>query len=260
MDTLVFIASKLLTLLLRAETWAALLLAAALIALVRGRLRAARGMLSVALAGLLALGIFPLGDLLIAPLERTYPANPQLTHVDGIIILGGAEDGAGTARHHQVQLNAAAERVTAGLALAHRFPDARILLSGGSGDLRDLARESMPGAEVMAAAFRETGIPQTRLLLESRSRNTSENARFSADLAQPKPGETWVLVTSAFHMRRAVASFERAGWDDVIPYPVDYRADGFLDGIGWDLAGHLDTVDLAVKEWVGIAAYAASGR
>lgn len=260
MDTLVFIASKLLTLLLRAETWAALLLAAALIALVRARLRAARGMLSVALAGLLALGIFPLGDLLIAPLERTYPANPQLTHVDGIIILGGAEDGAGTARHHQVQLNAAAERVTAGLALAHRFPDATILLSGGSGDLRDLARESMPGAEVMAAAFRETGIPQTRLLLESRSRNTSENARFSADLAQPKPGETWVLVTSAFHMRRAMASFERDGWNELIPYPVDYRADGFLDGIGWDLAGHLDTLDLAIKEWIGIWAYAASGR
>ncbi|WP_246831635.1 ElyC/SanA/YdcF family protein [Thioclava sp. DLFJ5-1] len=163
MDTLVFLISKLAALLLRAETWEALLLAAALIALVSGRLRAARRMLSVALASLLALGIFPLGDLLIAPLEQAYPTNPQFTHVDGIIILGGAEDGAGTARHHQVQLNAA-ERVTAGLALAHRFPDARILLSGGSGDLRDLARESLPGAEVMAAAFRETGIPPTQTL------------------------------------------------------------------------------------------------
>lgn len=154
MDTLFFTTSKLLTLLLRVETWGALLLSGALIALVRGRPRAARGMLSVALAALLALGIFPLGDLLIGPLERTYPTNPPLTHVDGIIVLGGAEDGVGTARHHQVQLNAAAERVTAGLALAHRFPDARILLSGGSGALRDLARESMPGAEVMTAAFR----------------------------------------------------------------------------------------------------------
>ncbi|WGT51472.1 YdcF family protein [Thioclava nitratireducens] len=260
MDTLVFIASKLAAFLLRAETWEALLLAGALIALVSGRLRAACGLLSLALAALLALGIFPLGDLLIAPLERTYPTNPELSHVDGIIILGGAEDGAGTARHHQVQLNAAAERVTAGLARAHRFPDARILLSGGSGALRDLARETMPGAEVMAAAFRETGFPQTRLLLETRSRNTSENARLSYDLAQPKPSETWVLVTSAFHMRRAMASFERAGWEAVVPYPVDFRAEGFLDGIGWDLAGHLDTLDLAIKEWVGIWAYAASGR
>ncbi|PFG62094.1 uncharacterized SAM-binding protein YcdF (DUF218 family) [Thioclava sp. ES.031] len=260
MDTLVFVASKLIALLLRAETWEALLLTGALIALVSGRLRAARRMLSVALASLLALGIFPLGDLLIAPLERTYPANPRLTHVDGIIVLGGAEDGAGTARHHQVQLNAAAERVTTGLGLAHRFPDARILLSGGSGALHDLARESMPGADVMAAAFRETGIPQPRLLLESRSRNTTENARFSYNLAQPRPEETWLLVTSAFHMRRAMASFERAGWDGLIPYPVDYRAEGFLDGIGWNLAGHLDTLDLAIKEWVGIWAYAASGR
>ncbi|OOY25872.1 hypothetical protein BMI91_05650 [Thioclava sediminum] len=202
----------------------------------------------------------PLGYLLIRPLEQAYPTNPQLAQVDGIIILGGAEVRDGTARHYQVQLNAAAERVTAGLALAHRFPDARILLSGGSGVLRDLARESMPGAEVMAAAFRETGIAQARLLLESRSRNTSENARLSHDLAQPKPTDTWLLVTSAFHMRRAMASFERAGWEVVVPYPVDYRADGFLEDIGWDLAGHLDTLDLAIKEWVGIAAYAASGR
>ena len=260
MDTLFFLISKLAAILLRAETWEALLLAGALLALVSGRLRAARGLLFSALAGLLAVGAFPLGDLLIAPLERTYPANPQLSQVDGIIVLGGAEDGVGTARHHQVQLNAAAERVTAGLSLAHRFPDARILLSGGSGALRDLARESMPGAEVMAAAFRETGIPQARLLLESRSRNTSENARLSLDLAQPKPSETWVLVTSAFHMKRAMASFERAGWDELIPYPVDYRADGFLDGIGWDLAGHLNTLDLAMKEWAGLAVYEASGR
>ncbi|OOY03012.1 YdcF family protein [Thioclava sp. F28-4] len=260
MDTLVFIASKLAAFLLRAETWETLLLAGALIALLRGRIRAARGLLISALVALLALGIFPLGDLLIAPLERTYPANPRISHVDGIIILGGAEDGVGTARHHQVQLNAAAERVTAGLALAHRFPDARILLSAGSGALRHLARESMPGAEVMAAAFRETGFPQARLLLESRSRNTTENARFSYNLAQPTPGETWLLVTSAFHMRRAMASFERAGWEAVVPYPVDYRADGFLEDTGWDLAGHLDTLDLAIKEWVGIWAYAASGR
>lgn len=118
----------------------------------------------------------------------------------------------------------------------------------------------MPGAEVMAAALRETGLPQARLLLESRSRNTSENARLSLDLARPKPSETWVLVTSAFHMKRAMASFERAGWEEVVPYPVDYRADGFLDGIGWDFADLLDTLDLALKEWVRIWAYAASVR
>ncbi|MPQ95263.1 YdcF family protein [Thioclava sp. JE_KL1] len=126
--------------------------------------------------------------------------------------------------------------------------------------VRMLAREIMPGAEVMAAAFRETGIPQARLLLETRSHNTTENARLSYNLAHPKPDETWLLITSAFHMRRAMASLERAGWDGLIPYPVDYRAEGFLEDTGWDLAGHLDKLDLALKEWVGIWAYAASGR
>ncbi|MAQ36033.1 MAG: hypothetical protein CMO21_02250 [Thioclava sp.] len=108
----------------------------------------------------------------------------------------------------------------------------------------------MPGAEVMAAALRETGIPHARLLLETRSRNTSENARLSLDLARPKPGETSLLVTSAFHMRRAMASFERAGWEEVVPYPVDYREDGFLDDIGWDLAGHHETLDLTLKDTI----------
>ncbi|WP_281481358.1 YdcF family protein [Thioclava sp. DLFJ4-1] len=140
------------------------------------------------------------------------------------------------------------------------WPRGKLSSTAGSGALRNPTQETMPGAEVMAAALRETGIPHARLLLETRSRNTSENARLSLDLARPKPGETSLLVTSAFHMRRAMASFERAGWEEVVPYPVDYRAEGFLEYTAWVFAGHLDTLDLAIKEWVGIWAYAASGR
>ena len=69
------------------------------------------------------------------------------------------------------------------------------------------------------------GLAAGRVIYEERSRNTSENAEFSLAIARPQPGETWLLITSAFHMSRAVGSFRRAGWN-VVPYPVDFRPMG----------------------------------
>ncbi|PLW80988.1 hypothetical protein CWI75_18005 [Kineobactrum sediminis] len=67
----------------------------------------------------------------------------------------------------------------------------------------------------------------TGRLLELRSRNTAENAALSLAVAQPQPGQTWVLVTSAFHMARAMHEFHQAGWPEMSPYPVDYRSGRF---------------------------------
>ena len=120
--------------------------------------------------------------------------------------------------------------------------------------------KGISGATVAKQFFSEQGIPANRLILESKSRNTTENALLTYALLRPEPGQTWVLVTSAFHMPRAMRSFQRAGWTGVIPYPVDYRSGRFADDISWNLAKNLETLNIAVKEYVGLLAYSLTGR
>ena len=191
---------------------------------------------------------------MIAPLERVYPVNPELDDIAGIIVLGGGERGGLSAASGQVQVNGAGERLMAGASLARRFPHARLIFTG---------RGSHMGAEwvcsISAPAGEDTLADAGRCLLEPRSRNTPENARYSLSAVQPGMGERYVLVTSAFHMPRAMASFERAGWQGLIPYPVDHRS-GDARLFNWDLAAHLDLMNLATKEYAGAAAYGLLGR
>lgn len=260
MDTLFFIASKLIGALLRPDTWIVLALAVVVLALVLNRRRFALWVGSITLAVLVALAILPLGDLLLQPIERTYPAEPALDQVDGIIVLGGGEDARASAFWAQTQLNEGGERYTAALALARRFPEARILFTGGSGALRDLAGTETSEADMAGRFFRAQGVSPERLLLEGQSRNTAENARLSLALAAPAPGETWVLVTSAFHMPRAMRSFETAGWAGLVPWPVDYRTSAFTDGMGWNLTRNLLVLNTAIREQVGQITYRLTGR
>lgn len=222
-----------------------------------GWLRAGRRAAAALLLATLALAILPVGDLALRPLETRYPVAPDVDQVDGILVLGGAEEGDRTAFWGSVELNDAAERMTAGLALTLAHPGARLLVSGGSGALRDVFGGGVPGADVARLFYAELGLDPERLVLEGASRTTAENARLSRALAQP--GETWVLVTSAFHMPRALAAFRAAGWPgDLIPWPVDHRG-GRLRA-GWDLAGQMEKLQIVLREYVGLVAYLLSGR
>ena len=260
MDTLFFIASKLIGMLLRPDTWIVIALGIIVFALIRQRRRVALWCASLTLVSLVTLAIFPLGDLLLQPIERTYPANPPLGEVDGIIILGGGEDARASAYWDQMQFNEGGDRFAAALMLAQRFPEARLMFTGGSGALRDIAGASVSEASIAERFFIAQGIAPGRLLLESQSRNTAENARLSLALANPTPGNTWILVTSAFHMPRAMRSFESAGWSGLVAWPVDYRTARFADGIGWNLTHNLQVLNTAIRESVGQLAYSLTGR
>lgn len=260
MDTAFFVASKLIGALLRPDTWILIALATVVVALIMQRGRFALWVSSLALATLLALAILPLGDLLLQPIENTYPARPHLSQVDGIIVLGGGEDLWASSYWGQIQFNEGGDRFAAGLALARRFPDAPLLFAGGSGALRDVAGAAVSEASVAEQFFLEQGIDRDRLLVEGRSRNTAENARLSFELAAPADGETWVFVTSAFHMPRAMRSFEAAGWQSLVAWPVDYRTAQFSDRIGWDLMRNMQNLQTAIREHVGQVAYRISGR
>jgi len=260
MDTVFFVFSKFVGAFLRPDTWIIVILAGIVWALMHHRNRLALWFSSTLLVVLLTLAIFPLGNPMLQPIERQYSASPHLSGVDGIIVLGGGEDLQASTYWGQLQFNEGGDRFAAGLSLARRFPDAPLLFAGGSGTLRDVAGAEVSEASIAGQFFLDHGISRDRLLLEGRSRNTAENARFSMALAAPKDDETWVLVTSAFHMPRAMQSFEAAGWPALVAWPVDYRTARFSDQIGWDLTRNMLNLQTAIRENVGQVAYRLSGR
>jgi uncharacterized SAM-binding protein YcdF (DUF218 family) len=212
---------------------------------------------SLVLIGLI--GFLPLGRALSLPLENRFPpwdatgATPA-----GIVVLGGAISADMLATRGEIGINEAAERVVAVPALAKRYPAARIIYSGGDAGLF-VHYESE--ADVVTDLFESLGIPASRLTLEGRSRNTIENAVYSKALAHPKPGERWLLVTSALHMPRAMGAFRQAGFA-VEAYPVDYQTNGWRDLL--DLSGSLSAAlrrtDSAFHEWIGLVAYRVAGK
>lgn len=260
MDTLFFMVAKLVNLLIRVDSWIVLLFGLLLWVIWRGWLDLAKHLAAFGFLTFLGLAVFPLGDVVLRSIERQYPINPKLTQVDGIILLGGSEDARASAFWQQMQLNEAGERYLAALYLAQRFPKAKLLFTGGSGVLRDLGAIRVTEASWAEKLFLAQGIAKDRLLLEGASRNTAENARLSLALVQLMPRQRWVLVTSAFHMPRAVRSFEAAGWDGLIAYPVDHRSKAISDGIGWNLSHNLDVLNTAIRERIGQLAYRMGGR
>jgi uncharacterized SAM-binding protein YcdF (DUF218 family) len=211
----------------------------------------------ILIAGVLALLVLaysPLGNWLLLPLSERFPAwQAQGRAPDGIIVLGGAIDSERSQARGSLEMDASAERIVAMLQLARRFPAARIVFSGGS---NNLIGDSVPEAPIAGDLLEDFGTVRSRIVLESESRTTAENAAFTRELVAPKPGERWLLVTSAFHMPRAVGAFRKAGFE-VEAYPVDWRTRGWSDAwtpFGSASAG-LARSDAAVHEWIGLIAY-----
>ena len=213
---------------------------------------------AVALALLLALAVTPIGYLLLWPLENRFPQPPaDMPAPYGILILGGALNGPMSLARHQATFEEG-ERVVEAALLAKKYPDARVVFSGGNGWV-------LGGPSTEAEASRQLlvdlGVDPARITLEDRSRNTDENARFSAALVHPRPSQRWLLVTSAFHMPRAMGLFEKAGFN-VTAYPVAFRTVEKPASVSWDIytSRTLRAVELATREWVGLVAYRLTGR
>jgi uncharacterized SAM-binding protein YcdF (DUF218 family) len=205
-----------------------------------------------------AIGFLPIGDMLARPLEGRFPATTSLpAPPNGIIVLGGIILPAITAARGQVSLNDAAERLTATADLARQFPDARIVFSGGNGDLIG----GQPEGDFAIRFFENLGLARGRVTVENQSRNTAENALYSNRLIVPKAGERWLLITSAMHMPRAVGAFRQAGFA-VEPYPVDYLTTGrrHLWQLSDSAVGGVRVTDTAAHEWLGLFIYWITNR
>jgi uncharacterized SAM-binding protein YcdF (DUF218 family) len=255
---MVFFLSKLFWLLVQPLNTILLLVIAGLGLRAAGRARAGLFLLDIGVIYLLLATLIPLGQLLLLPLEQRFEKPARIEEpIDGIIVLGGAVLTNLSASRGEVALGEPGERVTAFLSLARRHPTARLVYSGGNATFPGRPRGTEAG--VMQGFLREEGLAGPRLIFEDRSRTTWENAVFSRDIVRPKAHERWLLVTSASHMPRAMGAFRKCGWR-VTPYPVDYRTPGFASFTNLNFLERLEELDVALKEWAGLAAYYAMGR
>jgi uncharacterized SAM-binding protein YcdF (DUF218 family) len=204
-------------------------------------------------------GFSPIGKLLLYPLESRFPPWDNASGApDGIVVLGGAIEPDMSAAHGTAVFGPSIDRIIAAAELAHRYPNARLVFTGGNARLSssDAARE----ADFALQVLESFGLSKDRLIMERRSRNTEENAEFSKAIVVPKSGERWLLVTSAYHMARSVGIFRKAGFA-VEPYPVDWRMGGRDDILKLSpfIVG-LARIDTASREWLGLIAYWITGK
>lgn len=164
----------------------------------------------------------------------------------GVIVLGGGlNPGLVAQERNQPQLNDAGDRITTALALINKCPEFKVLYSTFSGSLRPEGLSESDSAELF---FNNQGISQSRTIFEGESRNTFENAKFSSEIADRS--KKWILITSASHMPRAVATFERFDWK-VTAYPVDFRAESQGNYLSWSRESGIANWNMFIHERVG---------
>jgi len=218
---------------------------------------ARRVLLACALAAVFV-SIVPLGKGLLMTLENRFPTNHSLPEkIDGIIALGGIVDEVVTRSRGQISIGGGISRLTELASLSKKYPDAKLVFTGGSGKILS---QNIKEADVIELLLDVLGIDPNRMIYENQSRNTYENATLTKSLVKPGPDENWILITSAFHMPRSMGVFRKAGWH-VIPHPAgySYAADEPLLPI-FDLSGGLVTLAAGLHEWLGLIFYRLTGK
>jgi uncharacterized SAM-binding protein YcdF (DUF218 family) len=224
-------------------------------------IRLGRWVITLTALLILASAILPVGQWALKPIEDRFPPLVSLPpRVDGIIVLGGVVDDYVIGKRGLPRSLAAAgsPRLDAFLELARRYPMARHVFTGGS---IELINERDTEADVVRRIFARLGLDTTRIIFEDRSRNTWENAVFSHELIKPQPEELWILITSARHMPRAMGTFRKAEWSNVLAFPIDYvtgENDAFSPTFG--LGANLNILSEAIREYIGLAVYNYLGR
>jgi len=200
------------------------------------------------------LGFKTVPDALLRPLENRYPV-PAAEVVEqqvGMIVLGGATGHPGIYQAHgQVPLGEAAERMSVPVGLMRQHSKLELFFSGGEGRL---LTTGVAEAELAKAFYEQQGVNMARVALESGSRNTRENAQQVAKLLGDRCKQPWLLVTSAWHMPRAMAEFSAVGCH-VTPYSVDFMTGASTPWTDYSLAYSLVRWQTALHEWLGLLVY-----
>jgi len=258
MDTLFFFVSKLIWLIISPDSLLLILILSAFVFLFIGKQKIAKSLLAVTSGLLFVIAFFPIGEWLLYPLESHFQTNPTLPKkIDGVIVLSGAERPKLSNIWEQIEVGDAAERDLSFLTFARKYPEAKLVFTGGTGSLN---QQEYKAADVAKQLFKQQGLDVSKILFERKSRNTYENIIFSKKLVNPIINEKWILITTGWHMPRSVGIFCKAGWP-VIPYPVDHQTNKEnLFRIDFNLLSNMSSLKTALKEWLGLFAYYLTGK
>jgi len=218
------------------------------------------GHILLGLCTLLALivSVVPVGKGMIVSLENRFPMNLELPEkVDGIIVLGGIVNETITKSRGQITVGGTISRLIEFATLSKKFPEAKLVFTGGSGKLLN---QDIKEADVLEPLLDVLGVDKERMIFENKSRNTYENATLTKALINPGRNENWILITSAFHMPRSMGVFRKTGWN-VIPYPVDYSfAIDEPITLNFSLESGLKALSYGLHEWLGLIFYRLNGK
>ena len=207
---------------------------------------------------ILIISIFPIGNLGIYYLEREF--HTQIAYpdkIDGILILSGATNPYLSNEYNSIEINASAERLIESVFLIRKHQKAKIIFSGGSGYLNF---NKLTHAKLAKKFFEKMNVDNGQIIYENKSRNTYENILFSKKIAMPKKNESWLLVTSAFHMKRAILIAKKQNWE-LIPYAVDFNQPKKISlRPSINMFSNLSTFQMSFHEWLGLFSYYILGR
>ena len=204
------------------------------------------------------ISFLPIGSYLTYIIEKEFHTNTKFPdQVDGILILGGATNPLLFKEFDQISLNGSAERLVESVMIIRKFEKAKVIFSGGSGIVN---RSDLGHSQVAKLFYKKIGVDINKIFFEDKSRNTHENIIYSKKIAKPKKNENWLLITSAFHMKRALLIAEKNNWK-FIPYAVDFKnIKEFKLTPNLNLLSNLNSFQSGLHEWLGLVSYYLMGR
>ena len=207
---------------------------------------------------LLTISILPIGNFLIHKLEKEYHlASKVSNNLDGVLVLGGATSPYLFKEFNQVSVNGSAERLIESVKIIREFKNSKIIFSGGSGVL---GRPDLGHGDAAKFFYQSMGLDTKRIIFENSSRNTYENILFTKNIVNPNKKEKWLLITSAYHMKRAILIAKKHDWN-FIPYAVDFKTTKKIKfKLSFNFLSNLNSFQRASHEWLGLISYYFMGR
>ncbi len=212
--------------------------------------RISRRVFCIVLALTLVLTLSPVNSVMLSSLESRFPVPGDIKNVTGILLLGANWHPELSHIHGIASITNQPGRLVAFVRLGRQNPGARMVVAAG-----EIRQDGYLVSDTVKMFANEVGFDNDRIQYNHRGRNTHETIRFAHQLANPLPGDKWILITSASHMPRSVGVARQTGWL-VIPYPTDFSASAPI----FDVAFRFLNLNASIREWCGLAAYALTGR